>query len=76
MNNALLAKLAWLVASKRDSLCISILRAKYKVRDDWLRRETLKVASPVWRAIEGVKDIIVKGACYLIEDSSSIKFFY
>ena len=76
MNNALLAKLAWLVASKRDSLCISILRAKYKVRDDWLRRETLKVASPVWRAIEGVKDIIVKGACYLIEDGSSIKFFY
>ena len=30
-NDALLAKLAWMIASKRDSLCMSILRAKYKV---------------------------------------------
>ena len=42
------------------------------MKDDWLRREPVKVASPVWRAIEGVKDIIVKGACYLIGDGSSI----
>lgn len=72
MNNALLAKLAWLVASKRDSLCMSILKAKYRVRDDWLRREPPKSASPVWKAIEGVKEIIVKGACYLIGDGASI----
>jgi len=31
VNNAILAKLAWMIASKRDSLCISILRAKYKI---------------------------------------------
>ena len=72
MNNALLAKLAWMIASKRDSLCMSILRAKYKVKDDWLRREPSRSASPVWKAIEGVKEIIVKGACYLIGDGASI----
>ena len=31
INFALLAKLAWMIASKRDSLCMRILRAKYKV---------------------------------------------
>lgn len=72
MNNALLAKLAWMVASKGDSLCMSILRAKYKVRNDWLRREPLGNTSPIWKAIEGVKEIIVKGACYLIGDGASI----
>ena len=72
INNALLAKLVWLVATKRDSLCILILRAKYKVRDDWLTKDPAKVASLVWKAIEGVNDIIVKGACYLIGDGSSI----
>ena len=72
MNNALLAKLAWMIASKRDSLCMTILRAKYRVRDDWLRREPSRNASPGWKAIEEVKEIIVKGACYLIGDGASI----
>ena len=35
-NNALLAKLAWMIASKYDNLCMSLLRAKYKVRQGWL----------------------------------------
>ena len=34
INSALLAKLSWMIASKRDSLCMRILRAKYKVKDD------------------------------------------
>ena len=37
-NNALLVKLAWMVASKRDYLCMQILRAKYKVRPNWLHK--------------------------------------
>ena len=36
MNNALLAKLAWMIASKRDITCMRILRLKYKVSEDWL----------------------------------------
>ncbi|XP_030923019.1 uncharacterized protein LOC115949894 [Quercus lobata] len=33
-NTALLSKLAWMIASKRDSLCMQILRSKYKVKSD------------------------------------------
>lgn len=33
-NFALLAELALMIASKRDSLCIRILRTKYTVNDD------------------------------------------
>ena len=32
----MLAKLALMVASKRDSICVPVARAKYKVRHDWL----------------------------------------
>ena len=67
-----IGQLAWMIASKRDSLCMKILRARYMVKNDWLRLEPPKNASPIWRAIEKAKDIIVKGACYLIEDGSSI----
>ena len=72
VNQALLAKLAWTIASKRDNLCMRILRAKYKVRNDWLRKNPPKRASPVWKAIEGAKKLIAKGACYLIRDGTSM----
>ncbi|KAL4653392.1 hypothetical protein ACB092_01G299600 [Castanea dentata] len=39
VNNVLLVKLAWLVAPSRDSLCMDSLRAKYKVKHDWLQKE-------------------------------------
>lgn len=57
---------------QRDNLCMSILRAKYKVRNNWLRKEPSRSTSPFGKAIEGVKEIIVKGACYLIKDGASI----
>ena len=60
INNALLAKLVWMVASKRDSLCMMILRAKYKVKNDWLCTEASKRASPIWKAIESTKGIIIR----------------
>ena len=34
INNAILEKLAWMVVTKEDSLCIKILRSKYKVKED------------------------------------------
>ena len=46
INSVLLAKLAWMIASKRDSLCMRILRAKYKVKEDWLRAEASKRRPP------------------------------
>ena len=51
---------------------MDILRAKYKVRNDWLRSDPPKSASPVWRAIEQAKKVIVKGSCYTIGNGSSI----
>lgn len=72
INNALLAKLAWMIASKRDSLCVLILRAKYKVKHGWLRIDPPKSASPIWKAIEKAKRIVIKGACYAIGDGSSV----
>ena len=51
---------------------MSIVRAKYKVKHDWLRKHPPKSTSLVWKAIEAVKKIIIKGACYLIGDGASI----
>ena len=68
----MLAKLAWMVASKRDNICMAVVRAKYKVKYDWLYSDPPKSASPSWRAIEKAKQLIVKGACYIIGDDQSI----
>jgi hypothetical protein len=38
-NEAFIAKLAWMIASKRDSPCMRALRCKYKVKDSWLSDE-------------------------------------
>ena len=72
INYALLAKLAWMIASKRNSLCMRILKAKYKVKDDWLRAEASKYASPTWKAIEKAREVVRRGACFLIGDGESI----
>ena len=71
-NKALLAKLAWMIASKRDSLCMNLLRSKYKVKENWLQSEPSKNASPIWKEIEKTKPLIAKGACYLVGNGASI----
>ena len=72
MKQALLAKLAWMIALKTDSLCMRILRAKYKVINDWFQKYPPMRASPMWKAIERAKKLITKGACYLIGDGTSV----
>jgi hypothetical protein len=71
-NRALIAKLAWMVATKNDNLCYQVLRSKYKVRHNWLRGENNKEGSSVWKAIEKAKPLIAKGTCFLIGDGNSI----
>jgi hypothetical protein len=71
-NKALLAKLTWWIASRRDSLCVRALRSKYKVQANWLGGEPCKNASPLWRAIEKLRDVVKKGACFAVGDGSSI----
>lgn len=62
-----------MVVSSKQSLCMDVLRSKYNVKEDWLRAEPRKSASPTWRAIEEAKKLIVKGACFLLGDGKSIK---
>ena len=78
--NVQLAKLEWMVTSKRDSLDMQIFRAKYKVGQNWLFKNPPKSTSPPphpsstpsLRAIEKTKVIILKRTCYLIGDEVSI----
>ena len=72
LNETLLAKFAWMVASGKQSLCMEVLRSKYKVKEDWLKAEPSKSASPTWRGIERAKKLIEKGACFLVGDGKSI----
>jgi hypothetical protein len=71
-NKALIAKLAWMVAVGKDSLCMTALRSKYKVRKGWLRREPIRNVSQIWQAIERAREVLIKGACFLVGDSKSI----
>ena len=72
MNSALLAKLAWMITAKRDSLCMRILKAKYRVKDEWLSLDAARHASPVWKAIEKAREVVRKGACFIIGDGESV----
>jgi hypothetical protein len=72
LNDAMLAKLTWMVVSKRKNPCMEALRSKYKVSEDWLRNEPVKYASHSWKAIERLKGLISKGACFLVGDGKSI----
>lgn len=47
---------------------MQVLPSKYKVDGDWLRRERLKYASHSWKAIEKMRNIVSKGACFLVGD--------
>jgi hypothetical protein len=64
-NEAMIAKLAWWVLSGRDSFCVKILKAKYRVNSNWLHANPSNSVSFSWKGIEGVKFTLVKGACRL-----------
>lgn len=72
VNEGLIAKLTWMVVSKRVSSCMEALRSKYKVTESWLKEAPRKYASNTWRAVERMKSLIVKGACFLVGDGLSI----
>jgi hypothetical protein len=57
-----------MIASGRDSVCMSLLRSKYKVRIDWLRQPPSKKTSPIWKAIENAKKYLQPDAYYAVGD--------
>jgi hypothetical protein len=71
-NEAMIAKLAWWVLSGRDSFCVKVLKAKYHVGSNWLDSPPPKLASFVWRGIEGAKSLLARGACKLVGSGDSI----
>jgi hypothetical protein len=71
-NEVMIAKLAWWVLSRRDSFCVQVLRAKYKVGCNWLLKNPSKNASFVWRGIEGARSLLAQGACRLVGSGNDI----
>uniref|UniRef100_A0A2N9J510 Reverse transcriptase zinc-binding domain-containing protein n=1 Tax=Fagus sylvatica TaxID=28930 RepID=A0A2N9J510_FAGSY len=65
-NKANIAKFAWWILSGRDSFCVKVLRAKYKVDSKWLQARPAVSASFSWRGLEGVRSHLSKGACLLV----------
>lgn len=64
-NQAIPSKLAWWIFSGKNFLCVNVLKAKYKVRHDWLNHCSLGKASLVWKSLLRVKHLISKAACML-----------
>ena len=51
-NEVFIVKLAWWVLSNRDSFCVRILRAKYKVGFKWLNSNPVPSDSFSWKGVE------------------------
>ena len=72
---ALLSKLAWWILSEKDSLCVKVLRAKYKVRGNWLNHKTMGSPSKIWRSLEGMKSLLACSACMLIGNGNTVRIW-
>jgi hypothetical protein len=71
-NEAMIAKLAWWVLSGRDIFYVKVIRAKYKVGNNWLRSNPAKSASFTWRRVESAKPLMAYGACKLVGSGDGI----
>ena len=71
-NEAMLAKLTWWVLSNWDSLCVNVLRAKYRVGNQWLQSNAAKSALFTWRGLEGVCSLLSQGSCMLVGSGEQI----
>ena len=71
----MLSELAWWILSGKNCLCVNVLKAKYKVRQNWLNHCFLGNASSVWKSLSGIKQLISKAACMLVGDGNSIRIW-
>ena len=71
-NLAMLSKFAWWILVGKESQCVKLLTAKYKVRRNQLSSSPRSNASWCWRSLEKVKAILLKGACWSIGDGRSV----
>ena len=71
-NLAMLSKFAWWILVGKESQCVQLLKAKYKVRRNWLYSSSPSNASWCWRSMEKAKEILIKCACWSVGDGKSI----
>lgn len=71
-NLAMLSKFAWWILTGKDSQCVKLLTAKYRVRKNWLSSPSPTNASWCWRSLEKAKIILSKGACWSVGNGRSI----
>jgi hypothetical protein len=72
-NQALLARQAWRLLTKPDSLCARFLRATYYPKEKLLDTVFKNYASPVWRGIEYGLDLLKQGIIRRIGDDMTMR---
>ena len=75
-NLALLAKQAWRLIDNPDSLCATILRAKYYPNGDLLNATLKKKASYTWQSIMGGVETLQLGYIWRIGNGHKVKIWY
>ena len=74
-NQALLSKFGWWIVLGEDCFCVQVLKAKYKVRNNWLSLSFLGKASPFWKSLMGIKHLVVKAASLQVGNCASIRIW-
>lgn len=72
-NQALLARQAWRLLSRPDSLCAQVLKARYYPHGNLVDTVFLGNASSSWQAISHVLDLLKKGLIWRVENGRSIR---
>ena len=74
-NQALLLKLARWIFSGKNCLRVNVVRAKYKIRHNWLFHLSQGNSSSIWKSLEGVKHIFSNVACMIVDDGNTIRIW-
>lgn len=74
-NQALLARQAWRLLDRPDSLCARVLKAKYYPNGSLIDTSFSGNASPGWRGIEFGLELLKKGIIWRIGDGYSVRIW-
>jgi hypothetical protein len=71
-NQALLAKQAWRLVTKPDSLCVRVLKAWYFSDGTFWNVGHPKRSSYTWKSILRGRDLLKEGVVWRIEDGENV----
>jgi hypothetical protein len=74
-NQALLARQAWRLLDRPESLCAQIMKAKYYPNGELLDTSFPQLCSPCWRGIEHGLELLKKGVIWKIGDGKQINIW-